>query len=107
AFRPDESLRPFWEEFDVHAPDLETARRATKLRAPRRIRRVWGGLGLFRALFVDELERGAHFCIFCGTRLRRQGRYCPRRDSLACFLEGRAEARRLQRRGGKWGARAD
>jgi hypothetical protein len=107
AWRPDEPLRPFWEEFDVHAPDLETARLAPKLREPCRVRRIWGGPALLRALLLDELERGTTFCKHCGAPLRRHGRYCTRKDSQACFLEGRAEDRRLQRRGGEWGASAD
>jgi hypothetical protein len=91
----------------VRASSFDEARYAAKLREPCRVRRVWGGLGLMCDLFLEELERGANFCKFCGAPLRRHGRYCARKDSLACFLQGRAEDRRLQRRGGEWGESAD
>jgi hypothetical protein len=97
AFRPDEPLRPFWEEFGIEAATLEEARLAPQLRKPCKVLRVWGGLGLLWAPLVDALEDGAYFCMYCGARLRRQGRYCTRRDSPACFRQGRAADARLQR----------
>jgi hypothetical protein len=94
AVQASESLHAFWEEFGVLVSSFEEARSAEKLREPRPVRRVYGGLGLLWALLVDELERGAHFCIYCGAPLRRQGRYCARRDSLECFRAGRTADQR-------------
>jgi hypothetical protein len=107
AYAEAEPLRPFWEEVGVLARTVEEARKDPKLREPCQVRRVWGGLGLLWARFVDEFERGAHFCTFCGARLRRRGRYCARRDSPACFLAGRAADRHLKRSRGELRASAD
>ena len=63
AVRPDEPLRPFWEEFGVNASSLQDARLATRLREPCRTLRVWGGLGLLCALLVDELEDQVPFSV--------------------------------------------
>jgi hypothetical protein len=97
ALQPNEPLRPFWEEFGVNARCLEEARSAGKLREPRRVLRVWGGLGLLWALLLGDLERGVHFCTRCGSPLRRQGRHCTLKDNPECFRAGRAAVRRAQR----------
>ncbi len=65
------------------------------------IRRVWGSLGLFWALLLEQLEDHRQFlaCQKCGRLIggKKGKTFCGREDSVQCFLNRRASDKRKQR----------
>jgi hypothetical protein len=100
AVAPGEPMRPFWAEFGITAKDMQGALAADALRRPVRVQRVWGGLGLLWALFVERLENdgGLNFCDRCRMLVGGRRRFCGPTDDLQCYRKRRAADRKKERR---------
>lgn len=74
------------------------------------VTRVWGAVGLFWALLIDELEnsRGLRTCRYCGRLLKGKGdkEYCGPNDDPECHKASGRNARRRQRNM-RYGPRGD